>query len=283
MPELPSELERDIFELAFESSNRDLTFKLTLCLVARRVHLWIDQLFYRMLSLADNQRATRFLRVIQANLKPAGFFAAVKNLCLTYYVMGTTACQILAACTDVESLACWIDSEDTPQLPLLIGRLPLRRLSIEADHFSRIPVTPSTWLSSLTHIELVPWGKNDYLASTLSRLAHLPCLTHVSLGAAHMNGELVGLVCSSCPHLQVLLLRSSSDDREFSDEDSIPNLYRKLNLQESAHDYRIIMQRDPKGFDHVENWEAAYFARSDMWSHAEVTMEEQKALSIRNV
>ncbi|KAJ7769025.1 hypothetical protein B0H14DRAFT_2632819 [Mycena olivaceomarginata] len=174
MPELPLELERQILELAFTPNSRDIALKVTLCLVARRVQVWIDRIFYELVTIRDEDRGKRFLSLIQSNAKPPGFFAVVKTLCLTYSVNGATACGILAACNRVESLACWVDT-DAPQLPLLISQLPLHRLSTRMDHFLRIPfgAPPSSYLSSLTHIELRRWD-----SSHLSQLAHLPHLTH---------------------------------------------------------------------------------------------------------
>jgi len=56
-----------------------------------------------------------------------------------------------------------------------------------------------------------------------------------------------------------------------SDEDSDP--------RESALDHRVVAQEYLSGLDLVKDWEAPCFGRSDMWSRAEATMEQQKALS----
>jgi hypothetical protein len=219
----------------------------------------IDLVFYELASIADDFHAEKFLGLIESNLKPPGFFTAVKTLCLPFTVTGENACGILSACTQVESLACWVDCNYDPELPLLITQLPLRRLYIEARHFSSIPLTPSTWLSSLTHISLIAWG--DYPASGLSKLAHFPLLTHVALNYTRMGLEHAAVVCSSCPRLHVLVLLKE------------PRAL-KLDRQELAHDHRIVLQDGPRNL--VVDWEASYFGCPDMWTHAEAAAELQK-------
>ncbi|KAF7362241.1 hypothetical protein MVEN_00570300 [Mycena venus] len=224
----------------------------------------IDRIFYELVTLANDRHAEKFRQLIQSDSKPPGFFTVVKTLCLTYTVPGSTACGILAACKEVRSLACWVDNQ-SPQLPLLVSRLPLRRLSIELEHFSSIPVDPSSlWLSSLTHIDLVPWG--DFPAQGLSKLRHFPRLTHVALNPARMSGtpEHIAIVCSSCPCLQVLILL-----RRRNSPDPGP---------QQEHDHRIVMLEEPNG--RMEDWEASYFGHEDIWSRAEVIVAKQKAMSV---
>ncbi|KAF8178655.1 hypothetical protein K438DRAFT_1270373 [Mycena galopus ATCC 62051] len=266
MPELPSELEREIFGLAFRSSGRDIrvALKLTLCLVARRVQFWIDPLFYALVTLKDELHAGKFLGLIQSNLKSPGFFKAVEALCIPFKVAGATACGILSACTQVRSLACWVDIQDSLELPLLVSRLPLRRLSIEVGHFSNIPITPSTlpWLSELTHIELVPWWK-DYSDQVFSNLRHLPHLTHVAFDPGQMTDDMdhITMVCSCCSSLQVLALLETPPSGE-------------------VHDHRIVSltRENPEP---LEDWEASYFGLEDLWSLAQAIADRQKLEFVR--
>ncbi|KAJ7769024.1 hypothetical protein B0H14DRAFT_3509528 [Mycena olivaceomarginata] len=266
MPELPLELERQIFELAFKPNSRDIALKVTLCLVARRVQVWIDRIFYERVIIDDEDQGKRFLSLIQSNTKPPDFFAVVKTLCLTFFVEGATACGILAACNRVESLACWVDT-DAPQLPLLISQLPLRRLYTHIDHFLRIPFSApqsNNYLSSLTHIELNRWD-----TSHLSQLAHLPHLTHVCL-LKHDHGplreECIETVCSSCPLLQVLIILCGRMAVGRVEESLPPS---------AKTDHRIVVQDQSR--DIVEDWEGSYFGRSDTWSRAEATVAQRKS------
>ncbi|KAJ6539407.1 hypothetical protein B0H19DRAFT_1240149 [Mycena capillaripes] len=264
MPELPSELERDIFELAFRTNRRELrrgvALKQTLCLVARRVQIWIDLVYYELVSITNQRGAERFLSLIQSNLKPPGFFAAVKTLCLPSDVTAKIACGILSTCPQIESLACWVDYKNNTELPLLLCPLPLRRLSIEAKHFSTIPLIPSTWLSGVTHLDLFTW--RSFPASDLSKLESLPRLTHVALTITKMGSEHVAVVRASCPRLQVLVLLKE----------------RNAPTPDFENDHRIVVQDEPKDPD--ADWEAPYFGQPDMWSCAEAVVEQQMALSI---
>ncbi|KAJ7498849.1 hypothetical protein FB451DRAFT_12690 [Mycena latifolia] len=255
MPELPPELEREIFELALRTNRQDAAFKLTLSLVARRVQFWVDLAFYEMVTISHETQATKFVKLIASKLKPPDFFTAVKILCLPYSVTGEQACAILSACTKVQMLACWVDCTDSPELPLLVSRLPLRRLSIEYQHFLEIPVVASTWLSNLTHVDLVLWdfGLSDIDLSTLSRL---PRVTHVALPLYRTASAHAAIVCSSCPNLRVLVIISDPNREEDTDP-----------AQNYLFDPRIVVEAGPTNI--IQDWEALYFGLPDLWSYAE--------------
>ncbi|KAJ7769028.1 hypothetical protein B0H14DRAFT_354821 [Mycena olivaceomarginata] len=186
-----------------------------------------------------------------------------------YFVDGATACGILAACSSVESLACWVDT-DAPQLPLLISQLPLRRLSTRVDHFLRIPfgAPPSSYLSGLTHIQLHHWD-----SSHLSQLAHLPRLTHVCLPArdhTRIRGY-IETVCSSCPRLQVLIILCPLT-LVGRVEESLPPA--------AKADPRVVVQAKVTRRKIIEDWEATYAGHLNIWSRAEATVKER--LSVGN-
>ncbi|KAJ6485108.1 hypothetical protein C8R47DRAFT_980541 [Mycena vitilis] len=256
MPDLPSELEREIFELAYRCSGREPVLKRALCLVARRVKFWIDRIFYEMVSLKDNGQAERFLNLIGSNPKKRNLLKAIKTLCVPYAVAASNASRILKACSEVESLAFWVDcTYDLRPLDLL-SQLPLLRLSMEAHHFSNTPVSTSTWLSRLTHIELFAW--KNYDASELYKLGAPPRLTHVALSTLKMGSEHAAIVCSCCLSLQILvLLKDAYDDQK--------PVFR--------YDPRVVVQDAPE--DIIGDWEASYFGRPDMWYRAEVALKQQ--------
>ncbi|KAJ7762392.1 hypothetical protein DFH07DRAFT_814215 [Mycena maculata] len=225
MPALPLELEREIFELAVISDRRNAMLKLNLSLVARRVAIWVDFVFYESVTISHSRSVDKFLTLIQS--KPTGFFTRiVKALCLVCSVGASPAFDILSHCTTVQRLACFVDlhhqSQSVPSLPLLIGRLPLRRLSIESDHFLCLTATTSTWSENLTHIYLVFWGPLS--PSDTSRLAQsinrLPRLTHLALDFVDSPiRPLVEAVHSAT--LQVLLVSSSNyDEGDYSFDDA---------------------------------------------------------------
>ncbi|KAK7061782.1 hypothetical protein R3P38DRAFT_2831499 [Favolaschia claudopus] len=202
-----------------------------------------------------------FLNLVQTNSKPVDFFTVVKKLCLTHAVHRDTACGILAACTQVESLACWIDFGTAVELPFLISKLPLRQLSIGAPNLTKIPrAAPAAWLAGLTHVDLISVA--GYTAASISGLARLPHLTHVCLDTYHLGGmeENVARVCAECPLLQVLVLFEdwSSESPAFLDHtDDI--------------DSRIVVKQKP--WDYVEHWRNS----AEMWATVEETVEEQRA------
>ncbi|KAJ7858119.1 hypothetical protein B0H14DRAFT_3135553 [Mycena olivaceomarginata] len=63
MPDLPL-MKRQIFELAFRSNSRNLDLKTTLCLVARRVQVWIDRIFYELVAIENKTAERKFLSLI---------------------------------------------------------------------------------------------------------------------------------------------------------------------------------------------------------------------------
>ncbi|KAJ7721478.1 hypothetical protein B0H16DRAFT_1386223 [Mycena metata] len=269
MPNLPFELEREIFELAFRAGRRNANLKLAFCMVARRVQVWIDLIFYAMVTIRDDHRAGQFLCLVDSKLKPPAFFSAVKVLCLPSYVSAQNACRILAACPAVERLALWIDCDsDTHQeFSSLIGGLPLRRLSLELNHISRVPATPGTWLSNLTHLYIIVWAHSTLL-ELLPTIRRLPHLTHIALdfGFASPSAEHTAVVCSSCPSLRVLVVRVN-DIRQ--------------QIEKDANDYRVVAQN---WHEPIADWEAPCFGLPDVWSRAEAAIEERlKKASVGSV
>ncbi|KAJ7095448.1 hypothetical protein B0H15DRAFT_946839 [Mycena belliarum] len=262
MPDLPPELEREIFELALKS-NHNAASKLALSLVARRVQCWVDLAFYEMVTILHESHAAKFVDLIESNLKPPGFFVAVKILCLPYSVTAEQACAILSVCTEVQLLACWVDYNDALELPPLVGRLPLRRLSVEFRHFLKIPLVPSAWFSDLTHLDLVLWDYADDLPQMdLSALSRLPRVTHVAMQAFRTGPEHAAVVCASCPNLRVLVMITYQDH---DDTDPTPDY---------LFDPRIVVQEGPSLI--TRDWEAPYFDWPDMWSQAEDVLEERR-------
>ncbi|KAJ7290200.1 hypothetical protein C8J57DRAFT_1705647 [Mycena rebaudengoi] len=217
-PKLPPELECQIFETAARDcrDNFESTQVTNLCLIARRVHFWVEPILLEVVALWDGNHAKKFLKLV--HMKPEGFLAkAVRILCISYQVDVNTASKIVSVCTGVPKLASWTHYERKPEpsLPFLISQLPLTRLAIASAHFSIIlDEYPScVWLSTLTHLELSFWWTDDGPASVLS-LSRLPRLTHVTLASGNM--VLARALCSSCPNLQLVRVgpceRAADDD-----------------------------------------------------------------------
>ncbi|KAJ7132994.1 hypothetical protein C8R46DRAFT_654185 [Mycena filopes] len=274
MPDLPFELEREIFELVFRLDPQNAVLKLTLCMVARRVQTWIDPIFYGLVTIETDRHAQLFLTLVDSNLKPPGFFSAVKILSLTFYVSAANACRILAACAGIEMLACWVDFITAPEFPefiTLVKRLPLCRLSLEFAHLSRILVPTAAghgssagWLSNLTHLHIVVWPRdnsNVTVTERMSTLQFLPHLTHLALDFGESRWDLgaqyTALVCSVCPSLRVFVVQMDPP----------------FDLDPEKEDRRLVMQ--DRRVDLLAAWAASYFGLPDMWSLAETAIENR--------
>ncbi|KAJ6508725.1 hypothetical protein C8R45DRAFT_968471 [Mycena sanguinolenta] len=257
MPTIPSELEREIFEIAIRDNRDDTVLKLNLSLVARRVQYWIDLVSYEMVTIVNQAEAQKLLELV--NRKSQNFFAhAVKALCIAYYVSADDASRILSVCTNLQQLACWVPWENSADLPQIISSLPLTQLSIELGHFLSISLSQSTWCLDLTHLELRWWSTSP---RTSPNLGELPNLTHVSLSGTRWSEA--QSVCQTCASLQLLLILSIS---------------RWEAEEEYAFDARIVVAPSHfSGPNVLETWKDVVFRRPEsMWAYAEDIILQRK-------
>jgi len=261
MPDLPPELQREIFETAVRLNRRDAALKLRLSLIAHHVHSWVDSAFYESVDIDQNRSADKFLNLV--DLKPHGFFATAVKTLLLDGLRAASAVRILSLCTGVQSFAVWNRSSflDTTFL-LHLSTLSLHRLSMPCAYLANVVTAaePPTWLASLTHLDIA--FHRELTTSDLEKsLKQLPCLTHVALYEPR-NSTHAQVVCTSCPVLEVLvLLRPGSDD--------IP--------ADAFDDSRIVLIEYPS--DPVDDWEAAHFGLPCMWTRAERVVVERKRLA----
>ncbi|KAJ7157160.1 hypothetical protein C8R46DRAFT_1293627 [Mycena filopes] len=242
----------------------DALVKLNLSLVARYVHFCprVDRAFYSAVNIHSPANAVRFLTLVDS--KPADFFAnAVKVLIVGSSVSERYFARILHACRGVESLSFWTTYYSLPAL--LIGQLPLRRLSlrlhdiVNAIHY---PGLPPTWLSGLTHLNLV---FNEYLKpSDMPTLKRFPNLTHVALSSRSSLVRQARAVIESCEALQVLLILVEDVD---DIDDEINELY--------SFDHRIVVAT-PR-YPSYKTWMAPYLGLGDAWTSAEHVIVERGA------
>ncbi|KAJ7608792.1 hypothetical protein FB45DRAFT_1039460 [Roridomyces roridus] len=217
MPTLPPELEREIFELALNSSNSRatcagnteyLTLKFALRRVCRRVEYWVDLVSYRSIAVETSTDSGDFLELLAR--KPPGFFSEkVKDFWIGHFVPNAHAIDLLSACNAVEQLACYVDHKPTPKLPELIRRLPLTRLWIEHVHFSDVASLQSpTFFPALTHLYLIFWERRPPIDVPLliQKLPLLHNLTHLALACNPTNPRLAQTVCAALPDLLFLVI-----------------------------------------------------------------------------
>ncbi|TRM60037.1 hypothetical protein BD626DRAFT_436222 [Schizophyllum amplum] len=224
---LPAELEDEILLWAAILAPKAA---LELTLVSRRVHSIINPLIYNTVVLDSSARhvinlgrVQKFLRTL--TMKPAAFFErTVKSLCITCAVGADVAMQVLAVCSGVRDLACWVKFDDREAIVPLLHRMPLRSLNIELGTFNTVlsplcrargaegegePVTvrqaavsSCSWATTLRHLELVYWDAPPALAD----LRALPALTQVNLfwGKDGPYPEAISTAIESCAQLELL-------------------------------------------------------------------------------
>ncbi|KAJ7455922.1 hypothetical protein B0H11DRAFT_2217820 [Mycena galericulata] len=249
MPELPLELERQIFELAVRSDPKNAYLKLKLSLVARRFSVWVDVVFYEFVTILSKRGANRFMELVPS--KPPGFFAAtVKALCLTYSVPAAQAFDVLSECSGLHRLACWIDHSKSPELdfPLLVSQFSLTELSIELEHFLNLPDS-SACFSDLTHVHL----------------------THVALalGTDHLT-EAFKAVFTGCPSVQVFMITYSDNSSE----------RREQLAKDCSFDVRTVVA-DRATVTPIADWENVNLSQENMWTYAEGIIALRKAPAAR--
>ncbi|KAF7316032.1 hypothetical protein MIND_00120900 [Mycena indigotica] len=216
LPDLPTELERVIFEMVAED---DLQDGLRLSFVAKRVREWVEPIIYRRLVVYRTKWHTHDAEL---KLKPAVFpFKRTVDLAQlqtmrfarhvhTLYVANITVLELstlLTACTRISELGmseCVLDSSVLG----LINARKLSRLSVggKEDYFATSFNFPSRALTAtLTHLDLtserVPTG-------TLARFTRL---THLCFFAEHVAPEESWResVFATLPQLKILLQISS--------------------------------------------------------------------------
>ncbi|KAF9482284.1 hypothetical protein BDN70DRAFT_991218 [Pholiota conissans] len=212
---LPVELQREIFVVAARSERGSA---LRLVLVARRIKQWVQSYIYDLVTLGSDDTKL-FLRTM--NSVPPEFFAAkVRKLCLSVSVSAGNAERILKVCTGVVDLAFWVDymrAFPKQSVAPFLSPLPLRRLSIELNHFISLFTDPKSlpkWCDALTHLDLILWKHHS--SPIIPHLDKLLALTHLALRPRHHLREDHQLLTnlSGCMRLQVLIIFDEPDSEE---------------------------------------------------------------------
>ncbi|KAF9051504.1 hypothetical protein BJ165DRAFT_893117 [Panaeolus papilionaceus] len=211
--DLPVELQREVFVAAADLHPGSA---LRLVLVARKVYSWIQPLIYQTVALGTSDTVL-FLRSMDT--LPIDFLSLhVINLCLSVSVGVRDALRIVQACTAVVDLAFWINCLETRARALLataIGRLPLRRLSIEVTHFRRLfadaPTGTVRWMDTLTHLDLIFWTHEN--SPLIPNLHNFPVLTHISLRLlhSHVEDDAIHAVLRACRRLRIMIIFDASE------------------------------------------------------------------------
>lgn len=175
---------------------------------------------YEIVTLGSTD-TYHFLRTVQ--YFPSDFFAnSVKKLCLSVSVSGNHAERILSLCSGVTDLAFWVDYLlTTPGQSIIpiISTLPLRRLSIELEHFIFLFSDPSVnhgWCEGLTHLDIRFWTHTT--SPVIPYLDRLPSLAYLALRLQHNQPSEESLldILSTCTALKVLIIYDHPDSLEES-------------------------------------------------------------------
>ncbi|PPR00090.1 hypothetical protein CVT24_008992 [Panaeolus cyanescens] len=163
-PVFPPELERAIFEMAFDRSKPVSMPNRNLLLIAKRAYEWLRPLVYAVFnqcdryggaSFPDFQRKRPYLTT--PTIEDVGRFAKhllFKNTLRFDSTEETIA--FLRHCQNVESLAAWGDREDFKDLiPTLSNFKNLRFLSASLNDVPKDSLVQAPFCTTLTRLELV--------------------------------------------------------------------------------------------------------------------------------
>ncbi|KAF8175670.1 hypothetical protein K438DRAFT_1979563 [Mycena galopus ATCC 62051] len=151
----PLELEREIFET---TAMRYPDFILTLMLVCRRVHMWIEPPLYRVITISNwTENPSCFLSVVEA--KSTDFLKRSVRHVSIYDPSGPYE-NLLAKCSGTINLVLG-DDLDLNVLPS-VANICLQRLSLNWENWAGLVSLPV-----LTHLALSPTIAADILSQVL--------------------------------------------------------------------------------------------------------------------
>ncbi|KAJ7608814.1 hypothetical protein FB45DRAFT_1067291 [Roridomyces roridus] len=241
MPTLPSELEREIFEIAFRSSYQyggyDENLRRKLGKVATHVQYWISLIRYEAIDLMLANDLAHYLPLLK-RIEPPGLFSiAVKHICIgpsCLVHIGSTCPNkpwprvdpipalvcILSTCTAVEQFGYYLQTgltlrdHDVSQLLPLIRQLPLKRLGTRYAQFmqvAEIRVAEPPLFPNLTHLSISFYNYEEIeaSASSLTRtVSQFPRLTHFGFHSykERPSDALLKQFCLAFPSLDAILI-----------------------------------------------------------------------------
>ncbi|KAF7296357.1 Zn(2)-C6 fungal-type domain-containing protein [Mycena chlorophos] len=221
-PRLPPELERDIFELAADTSDESMA---ALLYVARRTHLWIEPLVYRDIHVNATRRFASFLAATKS--KPASFFAQhVSRLFLHVTISQPVedVCEALKLCTGVTRIA-GVGPVVIPIMKTFITGMQLERIGLFLTHiFPRLGDYPNPagdaidlslpCFQSLTHFDVFDYlYKSEEADPYVAKLCALPALTHLAMNDV-VPWTAIETLLAQCKLLKVLIVLWSGSRKE---------------------------------------------------------------------
>ncbi|KAJ7182354.1 hypothetical protein C8R43DRAFT_966977 [Mycena crocata] len=268
-PRLPTELEKEIFELVAENCFPGIP---GLLLVAQRVKVWIEPMLYRTLIVAASElhgdivdkprriiSPEKFLEVL--NSRPASFLHHhVRHLFLCQFAIDEAE-KILTKCGGVQDIV-FSGSTHPTFLPLLSAIAP-RRLDMRLkDLFRPVAIDLSNMLfSRLTHLCVDSYDIDADNWQPWVGLATLPCLTHLAFFSVD-SPEFLTNTLTRCPRLSMLValwLKTSDVDEGLTEA--------------LVHDKRFLQLVVE---DFLKDWQTGAFGGQDYWSRAEAIIRQRQ-------
>lgn len=281
---LPSELECYIFELAAEDSKSTM---LPLILVARRAQIWhvlpvnvillynlccdfrIEPLLYRTIRFSQEPTIKKFLRTMDSNTKPPGFFAkCVKSVLFIFSSLTEAKGRILSVCTGIVNLFD-LHNGDIPFSSL--SGLRLERIHANLQNLKGFPPDYFTLpaFQNVTHLEIF-----DYPTTWPSfQFGLLPSLTHLSIMTWALEEwddtavRVLSTALDECRSLQLLVLHMRNLDRE----ESVAAIRQQL-IRAHLTDPRLVLLHTDGQLEGRPDW--LQHAREE-WERAEKIAADQ--------
>ncbi|KAF9038047.1 hypothetical protein BJ165DRAFT_1531940 [Panaeolus papilionaceus] len=204
-PLLPPELERKIFEMAFDPKD-PCTAKIML-FVAKRILEWIRPLMYSVFDQGCIKPFPDFALSTTPNAEEIGKYA--RSMLLGHvHKCPEDICEFLQYSPNVRNLAVWYNQPLRRIIPALKRLQNLQILSGDFDHISREELLQPPFIN-LTHMEMLEPCR-DFPFDVLRSFNHLTHLSIYCFVPHNYDSPVLADAIDSCSQLVVCCLYSSS-------------------------------------------------------------------------
>ncbi|KAJ6533500.1 hypothetical protein B0H19DRAFT_1186035 [Mycena capillaripes] len=279
----PTELERDIFEMAARSHRQCIP---RLILVAWRVKLWLEPLLYETIIFSPpdpyphlSSRPTYMAPIMDGDpihsrdslfricqSKSHAFFRhAPRNLFFPFFE-SEDARLVLSHCRSIENLWLKAPYHLLPRVLSLVADFPLNKFrGCVGALFDTQPQIDFShrFFSHITHLELTDWPDGSRVDRGIwSKLSIVPNLTHLSWNPIFLDGCLPLL--RACPSLCALIVlewgRAMTHKLYHPDRDALANdprfVLMTMSLSCQARDWQIGTRTGRDYWSRVEDFVA---------------------------
>ncbi|PPR02791.1 hypothetical protein CVT24_002223 [Panaeolus cyanescens] len=256
-PVLPPELERIIFEMAFDTNEPHANSRLVL--VAKRVRSWIRPLIYSTFILMHSKPFP--------NMEKCPDFIDIEEICQFAHnlVIGLQLYLSSTAAAPPTRRSCWGKIVARRVWPSLSKLSKLRRLSADIRHLPSKQFLSATFCPHLTHLEIrqpsEDWEPEDLISLTI--LTHFAIRISTRDSPDRLDYKRLGAVVRACLSLRVFVLYNPFEGIPSDAED----LY--------AAEYRMVLI-DISLFS-LGHWKRGEKGDNDNWAYAEQVVLMRRA------